>query len=259
MWSRYFQLQPGLPDSSVFLKILCFRNKAVGNKDDLTLCTWFARCSSVVNTLFQPRVEALDGLIGIVGLSQLLIVLSTIHDQGPHVMIIKVAEELKCGWSGVSCEGVIERLEVSAVERRQQLIAECSVNVMILIVLLTLFGVLMEERLLFKWSRYSNPTCHISKPTTIIELFITVWILYGRYYNLYMFHCSSYDTPPLVEVHDHHTDIIYIYLYKFYLVTWGADRCEENDIVMKIFMRAANMNYCNIIRSRPIIYLVSML
>ena len=65
-------------------------------------------------------------------------------------MLVQVDQELDCSRSRVSCEGVIERLEVSAVERRQQLIAECSVNVKIFIVLSTLFEVLAEDRLLIK-------------------------------------------------------------------------------------------------------------
>ena len=63
-------------------------------------------------------------------------------------MIVEVAEELDHGCSGLARGVVLEGQEVSVVKRLQRLVAECSINITIFIILSTLLGVLAEERLL---------------------------------------------------------------------------------------------------------------
>ena len=63
-------------------------------------------------------------------------------------MIVEVAEELERGCSGVARGVVPEGQEVSVVKHRKRLVAECSINITIFIILSTLLGVLAEERLL---------------------------------------------------------------------------------------------------------------
>ena len=88
-----FLIQLGGPGLSVFLKFPCFRVKAVGNADNLSLYDGLARRSCVVNTLVKPRVEAFEWFVGIVGLLELPVILRQVRLQHSCVLCIEVAEE----------------------------------------------------------------------------------------------------------------------------------------------------------------------
>ena len=121
-----------------------FRNKAVGDAENLTLCDWLARRGCIIYALVQPRIEALEGLVGVLGFPGLLVVIGQVRGQDPRIVRIKLAQELERGRSGLSCEGVIEGQEVGAVKLRQWLIADFNVDVTTFVVLSTLFGLLVE-------------------------------------------------------------------------------------------------------------------
>ena len=70
----------------------------------------------VVHALINPRVEALEGLVGIVGFPEVLVVLGQVCGQDPHVVSIEVDKELERDCSRVSCEGVLEGREVGVAE-----------------------------------------------------------------------------------------------------------------------------------------------
>ena len=61
-----------------------------------------------------------------------------------------MAEKVRHGCSGVAGERILEGEEVSVLERFEELFAEDSVNVTTFVVFLTLFGVLVDNRLLVK-------------------------------------------------------------------------------------------------------------
>ena len=63
-----FLLQLGAPGPAVFLKLPHFRNEAVGDADNLSLCDGLARRGRLVNALIKPRVEAFEWFVRIVGL-----------------------------------------------------------------------------------------------------------------------------------------------------------------------------------------------
>ena len=60
----------GTPGSAVFLELPCFYNKAVGNLDKMYFSDELAHCCSVVNTLIEPYIEALERLVGVLWLSE---------------------------------------------------------------------------------------------------------------------------------------------------------------------------------------------
>ena len=61
-----------------------------------------------------------------------------------------MAQECLCGGSGVARECVLERGEVRVLKFCEELVAASSVDVITIVVLLTLFSVIGEERLLVK-------------------------------------------------------------------------------------------------------------
>ena len=145
-----FLLQLGSPGSEVFLKLPRFRDEAVGNAYNFSLCCGIALRGRIINALIQPRVEAFEWFVGIEGLRELPVVLRHFHRQYPRVVRVEVAAEGQCGGSGVASESVLRRGEVCVIKCREKLIPEGSVDVTTLIVLLTLFGVLVEESLLVR-------------------------------------------------------------------------------------------------------------
>ena len=86
-----FLLQLGLPGLAVFLEFLHFRNKAVGNSDDLPFCYRISRRGRIIDALVQPRVEDFDGLVGILGFPELPVVISQVCCQYPRDVRVQVA------------------------------------------------------------------------------------------------------------------------------------------------------------------------
>ena len=78
----------GLPGLAVFPEFPCFSNDAVGDADDFPLCDWLSIQGRIIHALVQPRVEALYGLVGILGFSELLVVLVHVCGQYPSVVPI---------------------------------------------------------------------------------------------------------------------------------------------------------------------------
>ena len=107
MWSRSFQVLTWLVRFVSLPGTDLSHDESVTNADNLTLRDRFARCGFIVDTLFQPQVEALKGLVGIVGTPQLLVVISQVRGQDPRVVIVKVTEESERDCSGVAHEGFI--------------------------------------------------------------------------------------------------------------------------------------------------------
>ena len=99
-----FRLRLGFPGSAVFLEFPHFSNEAVGGADDLPYCDWFARCGCIIHTIVQPRVEALKGLVGIVGFPELIFVLGQVRCQYTCVVHVQVAQEGQSGGSGLAGE-----------------------------------------------------------------------------------------------------------------------------------------------------------
>ena len=116
----------------------------------MIFCDWLVHRCRAINALVQPCVEALEGLVGIVGLPELLVALGQVRSQDPCVVLVQLDQELERGCLGIACEGVLGGREVGVVERHQYLIADCSVNVTTFIVLSELLVVLAEEQLLAK-------------------------------------------------------------------------------------------------------------
>ena len=63
----------------------------MGDTDDFTFYDWLAPCGFIINTLVQPRAEALEGLVEILGFPELLVVLSQVRCRYPKILRIKVA------------------------------------------------------------------------------------------------------------------------------------------------------------------------
>ena len=57
-----FVLRLGLPGLAVFLELPRFRNKAIGDADDLPFFDRLSRRCHIINTLIQPRLEAFKWL-----------------------------------------------------------------------------------------------------------------------------------------------------------------------------------------------------
>ena len=81
-----FLLWIGLPGSAVSLEFPRFRDKAVGNADDLPFCDNPSRCGHESDTLIQPRVEDFKGLVIIVVFPELPIVLSQVRCLYPCIV-----------------------------------------------------------------------------------------------------------------------------------------------------------------------------
>ena len=80
-----FLLWLGSPGLAVVLELPCFRDKAVGDVDDLNLCDRLACRGHVIEALIQPCVEALEGLVRIKGFSELPVVPRQVCCQYPRV------------------------------------------------------------------------------------------------------------------------------------------------------------------------------
>ena len=143
-----FRILLGAPGLEVFLELPRLRDEAVGNVENLTFSGRFARRGCIVNTLVQPRTEALNGIVGFVYLPQLLVVFGQVRGQDPCIVVLEVDGDSERGCSGVACEGVLEGREVRGIERRQHLIAEFSFDVTTFVIFSVLSVVLTEERLL---------------------------------------------------------------------------------------------------------------
>ena len=78
-----------------------FRKEAAGNADYFPFRDGLDCRGYVVHALVQSCVEALEGLVSIVGLPDPLVLLGRVCSQDPHVVSIKVTQELEHGCSGV--------------------------------------------------------------------------------------------------------------------------------------------------------------
>ena len=92
-------IQLGSTGLESFLELPIFRDKDVGDADNLPFCDWLARRGRIIHALVQPRVEALDGLVGIVGFPEILVVLVQVRGQDPCVVHVQVVQELERGHS----------------------------------------------------------------------------------------------------------------------------------------------------------------
>ena len=77
--SRFLLLQLGVPGPAVFLEFPSFRDEAVGNADDVSLCDGLTCRCRVVKTLVQPHVEAFKWFVGIVRLPELPVFPRQVH------------------------------------------------------------------------------------------------------------------------------------------------------------------------------------
>ena len=81
-----FLLQLGSPGSEDFLELPRFRDKVLGDEDDLPFFDRLARRGCVIDTLVQPRVEAFEGLVGIVGFLDLPVFLVQVCCRYPRLV-----------------------------------------------------------------------------------------------------------------------------------------------------------------------------
>ena len=107
-----FHLRLGLPGSEVSLELSRFHDKAVCDADEFSFCDWLACCGRATQSLIQPQVEALKGLVGIVGFPYLLIVIGQVRCQYPRVVHVQVAQEGQRGGSRIAGERGLEGGEV---------------------------------------------------------------------------------------------------------------------------------------------------
>ena len=111
-----FLLRLGASGLVVLLKFPCFRDKAIGDADDLSLCFGLSCRDRLVNALVKPRVEAVELFVSIVGLPELPVVLRQVCHQYLRILRIEVAEGGQCGDSRVPGECVLEGGEGSVLK-----------------------------------------------------------------------------------------------------------------------------------------------
>ena len=69
-----FRILVGAPGLTVLLKLACLRNQAVWDVYYLSFCDGITRLGCIIHALVEPHIEALERLVGIEGLPQLLVV-----------------------------------------------------------------------------------------------------------------------------------------------------------------------------------------
>ena len=106
---------------------------------DLAFHDRLAPQGSVLYALVELHIEALERLVGVEGFPQLLVFFREVRGQYPGIVDIEMADQEEHCHAGVSHKHVIDGGEISVLKGRQELVAECGVNVTTLVILSMLF------------------------------------------------------------------------------------------------------------------------
>ena len=130
-----FLIQISPPGLAVLSELPHFCNKDICYSHNLSFRDGPACRDCVVNALVDHHIEALERLVRVELLPQLGVVCRNICCRYPCVVVIQVAEELKHRGSGLARELMIEGGDVGVLKYSQQLIVECRINILTLVVL----------------------------------------------------------------------------------------------------------------------------
>ena len=86
------RLQFYAPDLAVFLKLACLRDEAICDAHDLNFSDRLVWYGYLVYALVDPRIEALERLIGADGLPNILVICRKVRGWYPGIVSIEMDE-----------------------------------------------------------------------------------------------------------------------------------------------------------------------
>ena len=135
----------GPPGSAVLLKLPRFCNEAICDLKNLSFGGGLACRCLLTYALIDPHIEALNRLLSVECFSQLGGVCRKLPGRYPRIVDIKLAEQWNHRYREVSHGYVLEGGESGVLEFCHELISDCSVDVLTLVVLTMLLRILPGE------------------------------------------------------------------------------------------------------------------
>ena len=118
-------------------------------RTSLPLSDGISHHCSVVDTLIQLRVEDLEGLVGVIQLSEAVGFCRKVGCGYPCIVTVEVSVEDKYQGDRVPGEGVIEGLQIVLSQHCEQFISESNFDRPALVILMPLLIVLTDDPVLF--------------------------------------------------------------------------------------------------------------